>query len=137
MSAAERRARTQKRYLYKVSAGNQKRGHDQRNQRFQSSLAMSQHQSTFSDFTAAPLKEIQGSGAPFNFLCFVLQSKIFPLSAGDALIRDIRVWHGGCPNLSDSAGGLPSLALESARKIHSDQEADELSRPKGSRRATR
>eukprot|EP00930_Biecheleria_cincta_P044971 TRINITY_DN3098_c0_g2_i1.p1 TRINITY_DN3098_c0_g2~~TRINITY_DN3098_c0_g2_i1.p1 ORF type:complete len:582 (+),score=75.37 TRINITY_DN3098_c0_g2_i1:148-1893(+) len=60
-----------------------------------------------------------------------LQSKIFPLSAGDALIRDIRVWHGGCPNLSGSARFLPALELESARKMSFDRESDERSRSKG------
>ncbi|CAJ1359732.1 unnamed protein product, partial [Effrenium voratum] len=40
-----------------------------------------------------------------------LQSKIFPLQAGDCLIRDIRVWHGGCPNLSGEVRFLPSMEL--------------------------
>lgn len=42
-----------------------------------------------------------------------LSSRIFPLEAGDALIRDVRVWHGGCPNLSGEARYLPSLEVAS------------------------
>ncbi|CAE7937937.1 unnamed protein product [Symbiodinium necroappetens] len=38
-----------------------------------------------------------------------LRSKVFPLQAGDCLVRDVRVWHGGCPNLSGEARYLPAL----------------------------
>ena len=44
----------------------------------------------------------------------LLASKIFPLRAEDCLVRDIRVWHGGCPNLSGEARFLPSIEVSSA-----------------------
>eukprot|EP00439_Symbiodinium_sp_Y106_P056383 s5884_g7.t3 len=40
-----------------------------------------------------------------------LRSKVFPLQAGDCLVRDVRVWHGGCPNLSGEARYLPALEV--------------------------
>merc|ERR1712057_84349 len=42
-----------------------------------------------------------------------LASRTFPLEAGDALIRDVRLWHGGCPNLSREARYLPSFEVAS------------------------
>lgn len=39
--------------------------------------------------------------------------KIFPLEAGDVLIRDTRLWHGGCPNLSSEARFLPAVEVSS------------------------
>lgn len=42
-----------------------------------------------------------------------LGHKIFPLEAGDVLIRDSRVWHGGCPNLSSEARYLPAVEASS------------------------
>lgn len=41
-------------------------------------------------------------------------SRVFPLQAGDAIIRDARVWHGGTPNLSDRTRFLPNLEVASA-----------------------
>lgn len=43
-----------------------------------------------------------------------LASRIFPLDAGDVIIRDVRVWHGGCPNLSREPRYLPSIEVASA-----------------------
>ena len=43
-----------------------------------------------------------------------LASKILHLHAGDCVVRDIRVWHGGCPNLSGEARFLPSIEVSSA-----------------------
>jgi len=37
-----------------------------------------------------------------------LSSKAFPLKIGDAMVRDICVWHGGCPNLSGQPRFLPA-----------------------------
>ena len=46
-----------------------------------------------------------------------LGSKIFPLDPGDVLVRDIRVWHGGCPNLSREPRYLPSLEVASRELV--------------------
>merc|ERR1719291_1609937 len=35
------------------------------------------------------------------------------LQRKDALVRDVRVWHGGCPNLCGEARYLPSLDVTS------------------------
>jgi len=51
-----------------------------------------------------------------------------PLQAGDAVIRDLRLWHSGTPNLADRTRFLPNLELiseEYARYI--DDEAHTLS----------
>lgn len=42
-----------------------------------------------------------------------LHSKIFPLRAGDAIIRDARMWHGGTPNLDISTRFLPAAEFHS------------------------
>lgn len=42
-----------------------------------------------------------------------LDSRIYPLDAGDAVLRDVRVWHGGCPNLSGEARYLPCVEVSS------------------------
>jgi len=39
--------------------------------------------------------------------------RFFPLAPGDALVRDVRLWHGGCPNLSREARYLPSFEVAS------------------------
>lgn len=54
-----------------------------------------------------------------------LAMKIFPLEPGDALIRDIRVWHGGCPNLSGVDRFLPGLEVESYGRMKWDFENQE------------
>ncbi|CAE7461361.1 OLA1 [Symbiodinium natans] len=43
------------------------------------------------------------------------QSKLFPLPAGAAIIRDLRLWHGGTPNLSAETRFLPSVEAFSAK----------------------
>lgn len=43
------------------------------------------------------------------------QSKLFPLPAGAAIIRDLRLWHGGTPNTSDHTRFLPSVELMSLK----------------------
>ena len=35
-------------------------------------------------------------------------STVWPAPAGSALIRDVRAWHGGTPNLTDSARAIPN-----------------------------
>ena len=57
-----------------------------------------------------------------------LQSKIFPLEAGSALVRDIRVWHGGCPNGSGQPRFLPALEVMSQRYFQWQQRASNASR---------
>eukprot|EP00747_Dinoflagellata_sp_TGD_P099470 gnl/TRDRNA2_/TRDRNA2_167756_c0_seq1.p1 gnl/TRDRNA2_/TRDRNA2_167756_c0~~gnl/TRDRNA2_/TRDRNA2_167756_c0_seq1.p1 ORF type:complete len:699 (+),score=59.72 gnl/TRDRNA2_/TRDRNA2_167756_c0_seq1:83-2179(+) len=47
-----------------------------------------------------------------------LASRIFPLEAGDALVRDVRIWHGGCPNLSGEARYLPCVEVSSPEYYH-------------------
>lgn len=42
-----------------------------------------------------------------------LSSRLFFLEAGDCVVRDVRVWHGGCPNLSRAARYLPSIEVAS------------------------
>ena len=42
-----------------------------------------------------------------------LNSRIYPLSAEDAVLREMRVWHGGCPNLSSEARYLPCVEVAS------------------------
>lgn len=44
-----------------------------------------------------------------------LLAKVFPANVGDALIRDVRVWHGGTPNLSGEVRFLPSIMVMSRR----------------------
>merc|ERR1711953_1571505 len=41
-------------------------------------------------------------------------SRLFPLSVGDVIIRDARLWHGGTPNLSNETRFLPNIELASA-----------------------
>lgn len=36
-------------------------------------------------------------------------STVCPVPAGGALIRDVRAWHGGTPNLSDATRSIPNL----------------------------
>ena len=43
------------------------------------------------------------------------QSKLFPLSSGAAIIRDLRLWHGGTPNTSLNTRFLPSVEIMSVR----------------------
>ena len=43
------------------------------------------------------------------------QSKLFPLPAGAAILRDLRLWHGGTPNLSAETRFLPSVEVFSAK----------------------
>jgi len=43
------------------------------------------------------------------------QSKLFPLPAGAAILRDLRLWHGGTPNVSEGTCFLPSVEVFSAR----------------------
>jgi len=42
-----------------------------------------------------------------------LASRTFPLAPGDAVLRDVRVWHGGCPNLSMVPRYMPSVEVSS------------------------
>jgi len=65
-----------------------------------------------------------------------LASKLFPLAAGDVVVRDIRAWHGGCPNLSGSDRFLPALEVESAAKFRFDIDAD-ASKGKGKGKSKR
>ncbi|CAE8715163.1 unnamed protein product [Polarella glacialis] len=44
----------------------------------------------------------------------MLQSKLFPLPPGAAVVRDLRLWHGGTPNLSGQTRFLPSVELMSS-----------------------
>merc|ERR1712232_1321357 len=46
-----------------------------------------------------------------------LASRIFPLEPGDVLVRDVRVWHGGCPNLSQEARYLPGIEVASRELV--------------------
>ncbi|CAK9082061.1 unnamed protein product [Durusdinium trenchii] len=41
------------------------------------------------------------------------QSKLFPLPLGAAIIRDLRLWHGGTPNCSPETRFLPSVEIMS------------------------
>ncbi|CAE7312820.1 OLA1 [Symbiodinium necroappetens] len=43
------------------------------------------------------------------------QSKLFPLPAGAAILRDLRLWHGGTPNSSEETCFLPSVEVFSAK----------------------
>ncbi len=36
-------------------------------------------------------------------------STVCPLPAGSIMVRDVRAWHGGTPNLSDSVRSIPNL----------------------------
>ena len=36
-------------------------------------------------------------------------STVCPAKAGSVLIRDVRAWHGGTPNLSDEIRAIPNL----------------------------
>jgi hypothetical protein len=36
-------------------------------------------------------------------------STVCPAPAGSVLIRDIRAWHGGTPNLSDAVRAIPNV----------------------------
>jgi hypothetical protein len=42
------------------------------------------------------------------------ESKLFPMLEGSALIRDLRVWHGGTPNVLAETRFLPNVELVSA-----------------------
>ncbi|CAE6971255.1 OLA1, partial [Symbiodinium sp. CCMP2456] len=44
-----------------------------------------------------------------------LQSKLFPLPKGAAILRDLRLWHGGTPNSSEETCFLPSVEVFSAK----------------------
>ncbi|CAE7489313.1 OLA1 [Symbiodinium sp. CCMP2592] len=43
------------------------------------------------------------------------QSKLFPLPAGAAILRDLRLWHGGTSNVSEETCFLPSVEVFSAK----------------------
>ncbi|CAE8627771.1 unnamed protein product [Polarella glacialis] len=53
--------------------------------------------------------------------CFPIESeasrnsKLFPLPAGAAILRDLRVWHGGTPNLTPETRFLPNVELLSPK----------------------
>ena len=36
-------------------------------------------------------------------------STVCPAPAGSIMIRDVRAWHGGTPNLSDATRSIPNL----------------------------
>ena len=36
-------------------------------------------------------------------------STVCPAPAGSVLIRDVRAWHGGTPNLTDATRSIPNL----------------------------
>ena len=36
-------------------------------------------------------------------------STVCPAPAGSIMIRDVRAWHGGTPNVSDAARSIPNL----------------------------
>ena len=42
------------------------------------------------------------------------ESKLFPLNVGAAVIRDLRLWHGGTPNVSGLTRLFPNVELHSA-----------------------
>ena len=36
-------------------------------------------------------------------------STVCPVPAGGIMVRDVRAWHGGTPNLSDATRSIPNL----------------------------
>jgi ectoine hydroxylase-related dioxygenase (phytanoyl-CoA dioxygenase family) len=70
------------------------------------------------DFTRinGPIRQIPGtqhSRAPIPTLAdepeWMKLSTVCPVPAGSVLIRDIRAWHGGTPNLSDEVRAIPNV----------------------------
>jgi hypothetical protein len=48
----------------------------------------------------------------------MLLSTICPVDAGAALIRDLRCWHGGTPNISSAIRSLPSVEYVAPSVLH-------------------
>ena len=70
------------------------------------------------DFTRinGPIRQIPGtqhSQAPIPTLAeepaWMKLSTVCPVPAGSVLIRDVRAWHGGTPNLSDQVRAIPNV----------------------------
>merc|ERR1712072_1627537 len=45
------------------------------------------------------------------------QSQLHPLPAGCGILRDIRIWHGGVPNMSNEDRHIPVLQFYSNRAL--------------------
>ncbi|MEM8903021.1 MAG: phytanoyl-CoA dioxygenase family protein [Actinomycetota bacterium] len=65
-----------------------------------------------------PTRQIPGTQharAPFPTLSeepeWMRLSTVCPAPAGSAMLRDVRAWHGGTPNLSDDVRSIPNLEL--------------------------
>ena len=57
-----------------------------------------------------------------------LASKLFPQMAGVALIRDVRVWHGGTPNSSGQTRYLPAIMFMSRAAFEWQHKGEDMVR---------
>jgi ectoine hydroxylase-related dioxygenase (phytanoyl-CoA dioxygenase family) len=71
-----------------------------------------------SDWTSqnGPIRHVAGtqnSQVPMPSLAeeptWMRSSRLYPLSAGSVILRDVRAWHGGTPNVSDEVRAMPNV----------------------------